>query len=195
MTWSFLNEVTGNPIEDLSLKQARAFFNAVPRYQHHTWLCWHKVLLEWQPLDQFTEISDDFVPEEKSAQAAPNKNQPAHFFEPEGISEPLEVEEDRRINQRFDKQFLVEITTPTGDFTSRTTNVSTTGLLLEDPVPQSVNSKVLIRMSREDHIPIDIQCEVIRSPMGKNTSRLRFRSITTADKIRLRGWLLSTSEQ
>jgi hypothetical protein len=96
---------------------------------------------------------------------------------------------DRRLNRRFLKEFRVEVLRPGAkSFLTKTTNVSTNGMLLKARVPEEFGRSFNVRLSREDGSVMTIYCQIVRDKNPEAGSRLKFLEVSET-KVLL-AWLV-----
>ncbi len=184
--WSILNRNDLRQINGLTFDQARFVVSLLDKNSLTAWLAWHEGLSKWTPLKDFKEL---FTPSSTPARQLP-PTPPAKVEEKELTLDSNPANIDKRMNRRILKNFKVEVVDPRGvKFETRTTNVSTGGMALQNGVPEDFGKSFQCKISRADGSSILAYCSIAKDTGERD--RIKFMDVAQI-KI-LMSWLIDSS--
>jgi hypothetical protein len=205
VSWSFLNQETGQSVDGLTFEQARFVTVMIDHKSRMAWLVWHDGLTDWMNLDECEQLIGSItknrphppIPPNRPSSKRANKNQPlsgehdmAQFLEFSHISKS-EPKHDKRAFRRFQKNFRVDIVTHMGTFKVVTENISFGGMVFQTLLPRQVGKTFHATIVRHNGARLKVLCEQIRPPRGateKSSRRVRF--VKIEDSEVLNSWLV-----
>jgi hypothetical protein len=192
ITWSIANFETHRRVDGLSFEQAKFIYDLIGETQHHLWLMWHVGLDEWRPLADLNSTEDvdpkaALIKKPSSRPAAETQLVDEKAGQTIRIStEATASERDLRKSKRIAKNYSVSITQNERNFKTTTENLSTTGIMLVDAVPESFGKSFALVLSREDGLTLKTYCAF--SPSGRQ-GRQRLVIMDVDKPALLKSWL------
>jgi hypothetical protein len=194
--WSLYNEFKDIRIDGLTFTQTKGYVQCLEESHRGAWLAWHEGIPDWRPLENFPDLFSENRDREKALPPVPpaTKNQvfeETHAdFEAGEYNLKSETNQDHRLHRRYQKRYSVKTAALGKGFQTFSVNLSMGGILLENEIPDKFGASFMLLVGRAQGDQIEIFCEMIFSPEGKRTKRVRIRSMNHAIEAKLRGWLL-----
>lgn len=183
--WSLMNRDDLRQVSGLTFEQAKFIVGLLAPEEHENWLAWHEGLTEWKPLIKLKQLTQSG----EGPRIAHPPLPPPLDGEGDALAEIEEPVVDRRLNRRFLKEFKVKILGVSGGvFSTETLNVSSSGMLLRDPVPDAVGKSFSCELTREDGSKMKLFCSVVKDAHEAKGTRIKFLDVSQP-KVLL-AWLI-----
>src|SRR5436305_1749605 len=118
VTWSFLNQETGQSVDGLNFAQAQFVTSMIDHKSRVAWLVWHNGLSDWITLDECDQLIGTLTRERPLPPIPPNRPRAGKVKSAQddglkdmvtNLHESKSERDDKRANRRFSKNFQVEI--------------------------------------------------------------------------------------
>jgi hypothetical protein len=187
--WSICNTVDMRRADGLTFEQARFIASIIPPSERDHWSVWYEGLDMWCLLDDSEILLDEGFIQGLTSAPVPPVNPNAKPGELTGAQPDQHVRIDRRVTRRFLKTFRVDIYGPKKKrHITKTVNLSASGMLLEDHVPDEFGKSFRCKITRKSGQTLEVFCAVVRPDDPGGRTRIKFLDISQP-KV-LMSWLI-----